>query len=106
LVTKEEVESIIKEKGMFEASKYFCISQFYLIKFCKNNKISLLFKDKDGKIYSETFYNNVTGKYSIKNKFEISKEELEKLIKEKPFTQIGKMFGVTDNAIRKKCKKY
>lgn len=38
------------------------------------------------------------------SKIEISKEELEKLVKEKPFTQIGKMFGVSDNAIRKRCK--
>lgn len=37
-------------------------------------------------------------------KFEITKDELEKLVMEKPFTQIGKMFGVSDNAIRKRCK--
>ena len=34
-----------------------------------------------------------------------SKEELLQLIKEKPFTEIGRMYGVTDNAIRKWCKK-
>lgn len=41
-------------------------------------------------------------------KFEISKEELERLIKvEKvPFTKIGKMFGVSDNAVRKRARKY
>lgn len=39
-------------------------------------------------------------------KLHISKEELEKLIKEKPMTVIGKMFGVSDNAIRKRCKRY
>ena len=38
-------------------------------------------------------------------KFEISKEELEKLVLEKPMTEIGKMFGVSDNAIKKRCKK-
>jgi hypothetical protein len=43
-----------------------------------------------------------------KKKFEVSKEELEKLIfvNEMPFTKIGKMFGVSDNAIRKRCKKF
>lgn len=41
----------------------------------------------------------------VKLKFTVTKEELEKLIKEKPFTQIGKMFNVTDNTIRKRCKK-
>ena len=37
-------------------------------------------------------------------KFEISKEELEKLIKEIPMTKIGKMFGVSDNAVKKRAK--
>lgn len=35
-----------------------------------------------------------------------SKEELTKLILTKPFLQIGKDFGVSDNAIRKWCKSY
>ena len=35
--------------------------------------------------------------------YEVSKEELEKLIQEMPMTKIGKMFGVSDNAIRKRC---
>lgn len=34
------------------------------------------------------------------------RDELKKLIREKPFTQIGKMFGVSDNAIRKWCLSY
>lgn len=33
------------------------------------------------------------------------KGELLQLIKEKPFTEIGRMYGVTDNAIRKWCRK-
>jgi hypothetical protein len=39
-----------------------------------------------------------------KRKFEISKEELEKLIKEKPYTEIGKIFGVSDNAVKQRAK--
>ena len=35
-----------------------------------------------------------------------SKEELLELIKTKSFVEIGKMFGVQDNAIRKWCKSY
>jgi len=35
-----------------------------------------------------------------------SQEELQKLIHEHPMTHIGKMFGVSDNAIRKWCKSY
>ncbi len=40
-----------------------------------------------------------------RRKFEVSKEELEKLIQENPFTTIGKMFNVSDNAIRKRAVK-
>ena len=36
----------------------------------------------------------------------ISREELKKLIRTKPFTQIGKQFNVSDNAIRKWCDSY
>lgn len=35
-----------------------------------------------------------------------SKEELFELIKTKSFTSIGKMYGISDNAVRKWCKKY
>lgn len=35
--------------------------------------------------------------------FNISKQELEKLIKVHPFTTIGKMFSVSDNAIKKRA---
>lgn len=34
------------------------------------------------------------------------REELKKLIRITPFTKIGEMYGVTDNAIRKWCKSY
>jgi hypothetical protein len=39
-----------------------------------------------------------------KRKFEVSKEELQKLLASYSLVSIGKMFGVSDNAIRKRCK--
>lgn len=42
----------------------------------------------------------------VKEEDRPSKEELLKLIKTTSFTEIGRMYGVTDNAIRKWCKKY
>lgn len=36
----------------------------------------------------------------------VSRNELKQLIRCKPFTQIGKQFSVTDNAIRKWCDRY
>jgi len=32
-----------------------------------------------------------------------SRKELKQLIRTKPFTEIGKMYGVSDNSIRKWC---
>ena len=37
-------------------------------------------------------------------KFEVTKEDLEELMKTTPMTKIGKQFGVSDNAIRKRAK--
>jgi len=38
-------------------------------------------------------------------KFQVSKEELSNLMEEKSFCEIGRMFGVSDNAIRKRVKR-
>lgn len=53
---------------------------------------------------SELFSNKISsGEYKRHKKFEVSKEDLEKLIEEYPFTKIGEMFGVSDKAIRNRC---
>ena len=36
----------------------------------------------------------------------VSREQLKDLIRNEPFTEIGKKFGVSDNAIKKWCIKY
>jgi predicted transcriptional regulator len=41
-----------------------------------------------------------------REKFSVTKEELEKLIKEKSMTELGKMYNVSSNAIKKRCVKY
>ena len=38
-------------------------------------------------------------------KLPVSREELKNLIRNKPFTQIGKQYNVSDNTIRKWCDK-
>lgn len=45
------------------------------------------------------------GKQRVKEK-PVTREELKELIRTIPFTQIGKMFNITDNAVRKWCIKY
>lgn len=61
-------------------------------------------KDKDAKVclncYKKQRKENKEGKYQV------SREELKQLIRTKPFTQLGKMFGVSDNAVRKWCDGY
>lgn len=42
--------------------------------------------------------------YKVSKSERPNKDELLKLIMTKPFTEIGRMYGVTDNAIRKWCK--
>lgn len=39
-------------------------------------------------------------------RFEVSRETLKDMIYSMPFTEIGKHFGVSDNAIRKRCKSF
>jgi len=39
-------------------------------------------------------------------KFHVSKEELQKLVNDLPIVQVAKIFGVSDNAIRKRCEKF
>lgn len=39
-------------------------------------------------------------------RFEVSRDELKELIYTLPFTKVGEHFGVSDNAIRKRCKKF
>lgn len=54
----------------------------------------------------ETMTNPVKKKSSIRRKFEISSNELAELIATKSLCEIGRMFGVSDNAIRKRAKKF
>lgn len=44
--------------------------------------------------------------HKFQKKFEVSREELKQLIRDLPFTKIGEIFGVSDNAIRNRCKTY
>lgn len=56
-------------------------------------------KDKKAKMCLECYNKD-------KSKNIPPKEELEKLIYKYPFTEIGKMFNVSDNSVRKWCRKY
>ena len=58
--------------------------------------------NKHNKVSTDINSNNKISKICSR----ISREELKQLIRTTPFTKIGKMFNVSDNAIRKWCKLY
>lgn len=64
-------------------------------------------KDKrDNKYCSVECYKNFCVKQFESREDRPNKELLQKLVKDCPFTEIGKIYGVSDNAVRKWCKKY
>lgn len=75
----------------------------------KRNKVNNFCKDCGEKINRKSkrcskcspIYNGIN-----RRKFDVSKEELENLIKKHPMTTVGEMLGVSDNAVRNRCKKF
>lgn len=60
-------------------------------------------KDSNRKIQYESEDSRLNRIVSTR-KFNPSKEELEDLVKTMPMTKVGKIFGVSDNAVRKRCR--
>ena len=72
---------------------------------CKECSKEILKDRNKSNLCKECYLKTLAGKPKLeKRKFNVTKEELEKLINEKSFVQIGKMFNVSDNSIRKRCK--
>jgi hypothetical protein len=89
--TRKDINSGMIDKGSIFVKD---ISQKDICPVCKTN---------DKYIYSIMCY-ECRQKEKAKNI--PSKEELEQLIYTTPFTTIGEMYNVSDNAVRKWCKKY
>lgn len=84
----EEISYPIRARtGAREKKKHFC---------CDCNK----------EIYKDSIRCNKCNGLFRQVEKPISREELKTLIRTKTFSEIGKMFGVTDNAIRKWCDVY
>ena len=77
---------------------------FYELKYCGCG-LPISRKNITGKCSQCRDYVEASNKNPIAKKFEVSKVELENLIKEKPMIEIGRMFGVSDTAVKKRCKK-
>jgi len=72
----------------------------------KRHKINKLCEDCGEKIHKKSkkcFKCSSISKGINQRKFQISKKELEDLVAKYPMTRIGKMLGVSDNAVRKRC---
>lgn len=90
--TREDINNNIKDIGSIIVVKN--KTKYNLCPICKTNLKSIT-ASKCLECYNKDKSRNVA-----------PKEVLQELIYKYPFTQIGKMFGVTDNTIRKWCKKY
>jgi Zn finger protein HypA/HybF involved in hydrogenase expression len=74
----------------------------------KRNKVNNFCEDCGEKIHKQSkkcLKCSSISKGINQRKFEISEKELENLINNYPMTTIGRMLGVSDNAVRKRCKK-
>lgn len=84
----------------------------------KQDVVDKLLQDKEKKIYycsncNAEITKNQSGlcydcflKLRWKERKYPNREELKILIRTTPFTQIGRQYGITDNAVKKWCKKY
>lgn len=73
-------------------------SKEFICEYCHKRFIAEKINHKKNKIYCSIECSN-----KDKEKFDISIEQLKELVKIYNLTKIGKMFGVSDNAIRKRC---
>jgi hypothetical protein len=90
-ISKEQLQELVNKKGLKIIADTYKIAEKTLKRICEDNDIKLF---------------SLEERILQQRRFDISKEELEKLVQEKPLLQIGKMFGVSDNAIRKRCKRF
>jgi len=108
---------VLQENGAYKCERIYKVLHEYInVKSKDNNqdsvKIKKRFIQKDLCPNCKTNYKRTSSKLCIncenirKAENIPSKEEIEKYLGKLPFTRIGEMFGVSDNAVRKWCKKY
>lgn len=78
----------------------------YNIQLLKSSQIKENFCIDCGKSITLQSTRCVQCEAKTRQEFNVSRDELKKLIRTVPFTSIGQMFNVSDTAIRKRCKVY
>ena len=87
-LTIDKFEELCSSMGLSKIGSMYDVSDRIVKRWCKENNI----------------YHSLEDRANKSRKFEVTKEELEKLVNELPLTQIGKKFDVSNNAIKKRCK--
>lgn len=113
-LSKQELQLLVRNNNFKEICYLYSINKNTLIKYCKKNLIPYLENDiknlNDLEWDKECNLSEIeyTKKYLKKETLQdlLSKDDLIYLLKEKSFTEIGKIYKVSDNSIRKLCKKY
>jgi hypothetical protein len=95
----EEFAEIIKNSSAVKDFDYFNYKP-------KNKKISICGVCQKNKKTPRSLSCNDCHREKGKVAIKPTKEELENLVKEMPMTKIGEKYGVSDNAVKKWCKKY
>lgn len=93
-VDKNVLESLLKENTIVSVSKIINAS------LCTTRKLM----DRLGIIYVKKNGGNSGKNKDRKKKFNVDREQLEDLVNKKPMVEIGRMFGVSDAAIKKRCR--
>ena len=83
----EELKELVKTISLVKLANKYGVNEKIILRFCRENGIL------------------IPNKSCLQRRFEVQKEELERLVKEKSMLEVGRMFGVSDNAIRKRCKR-
>lgn len=84
-----KIKCPICNKNLMESKSSMCI-----VCYNKNRKILIPIRNNNNKTKSNL------------EKKELTRKELKEWIRKEPFTQVAKKCGVSDNAVRKWCKKY
>jgi hypothetical protein len=88
-ITVDKFKELCKENGLAKVAKMYNKSEKIIRRLCKENGIHYSCEDRGQQ----------------QKKFEVTFDELQQMVNEMPMIQIGRKFGVSDNAVKKRCKK-
>jgi len=96
-VSRDDIVKMIKNKNMKKVCSEIGISINVLRRICREENIVIPnFRGKSQESVDLAVIRS--------RKFNVDKSELEKMVRVKSMCEIGRIFGVSDNAIRKRCR--